>query len=81
MLSKITYKTACIYSADFITTISHINNVYQIIFAVTADECNVFQWTCMNSSKTAMLICFSVFGFLLLVIIGISVVVITKQNV
>lgn len=47
---------------------------------VIGDECNG-QWTCMNSRKTAMLICFSVFGFLLLVIIGISVVVITKQNV
>lgn len=44
-------------------------------------QCNGFLWTCMNQRNIAMLICFCVFGTLIFGIIGISVLVIAKQNI
>uniref|UniRef100_A0A8W8JCM0 Uncharacterized protein n=1 Tax=Magallana gigas TaxID=29159 RepID=A0A8W8JCM0_MAGGI len=44
-------------------------------------QCHAFLWTCMNQRNIAMLICFCVFGTLIFGIIGISVLVIAKQNI
>lgn len=51
------------------------------LFIIEKTQCLGFQLTCMNQRNIATLICFCVFGTLIFGIIGISVLVIVKQNI